>query len=125
MYVDERADPAQRAALADIFLGRAGGTTLTNFAEAIGEVYAVRAASIHLDHTPGRQRIDVDDYVAIRALEPVEVDEVVSCGIPGHDRPGTEMRTEIQRVDDPPLRWEVFGRCGFATGFLYTSDRER
>jgi hypothetical protein len=125
LYVDERADPAQRAALADIFLGRAGGTTLAYFARAIGEVHAVRAASIRLDHTAGRQRIQVDDYVAVRALEPVAVDEVVSCGIPGHDRPGTEMRTEVQRVDDPPLRWEVFGRCGFATDFGYNSDGGR
>jgi hypothetical protein len=49
----------------------------------------------------------------------------VSCGIPGHDRPGTEMLTEVQRVDDPPLRWEVFGRCGFATDFAYRSDGDR
>jgi hypothetical protein len=125
LYVDERADRAQHAALADIFLGRAGGTTLAYFAQAIGEVHAVRAARIGLDHTPGRQRIHVDDHLAVRALRPVEVDEVVSCGIPGHDRPGTEMLTEVQRVDDPPLRWEVFGRCGFATDFAYRSDGDR
>jgi hypothetical protein len=125
LYADERAEPAERAALADIFLGRAGGTTLAYFAQAIGEVHAVRAASIRLDHTAGRQRIQVDDYVAVRALEPVAVDEVVSWGSPGHDRPGTEMRTEVQRVDDPPLRWEVFGRCGFATDFAYNSDGGR
>jgi hypothetical protein len=125
LYVDERADRAQHAALADIFLGRAGGTTLAYFAQAIGEVHAVRAARIGLDHTPGRQRIHVDDHVAVRALRTVEVDEVVSCGIPGHDRPSTEMLTEVQRVDDPPLRWEVFGRCGFATDFAYRSDGDR
>jgi hypothetical protein len=125
LYVDERADHARRAVLADIFLGRAGGTTLAYFAQAIGEVYAVRAADIRLDHSRGRQRIRVDDYVAVRALRPVEVDEPVSCGIPGHDRPGTEMTTEVQRVDDPPLRWEVFGRCGFATDFAYRSDGDR
>ena len=125
LYVDERADPARRAALADIFLGRAGGTTLAYFAQAIGTVYAVRPARIELDHTASRQRIHVDDYVAVRALRPVEVDEVVSCGIPGHDRPGTEMLTDVQRVDDPPLRWEVFGRCGFATDFAYSSHGDR
>lgn len=125
LYVDEHADAAQRAALADIFLGRAGGTTLTYFAQAIGTVYAERAARIRLDHTRGRQRIHVDDYVAVRALEPVEVDVVVSCGIPGHEWPGTEMLTEIQRVDDPPLHWEVVGRCGFATDFAYSSDGDR
>ena len=125
LYVDERADAARRDDLADIFLGRAGGTPLAYFAQAIGEVYAVRPAAIRLDHTTGRQWIRVDDHVAVRALGPVEVDEVVSCGIPGHDRPGTEMTTEVQRVDDPPLRWEVFGRCGFATDFAYRSDGSR
>ena len=85
-YVDERAGPAQRAAPADIFQGRAGGTTLTCFAHAFGEVCAVRAAHIGLDHTPGRQRI---------------------------------------HVDDPPLQWEVLGRCGSATDFAYSSDGDR
>jgi hypothetical protein len=98
---------------------------LAYFAQAIGEVYAVRAARIDLDHDPGRQRIRVDDYVTARALQPVHVDEVVSCGIPGHDRPGTEMLTEIQHIDDPPLHWEVVGRCGFATDFAYRSDGDR
>jgi hypothetical protein len=63
--------------------------------------------------------------VAVRALEPVAVDEVVSWRIPGHDRPGTEMRTAVERVDDPPLRWEVLGPCGFATDFAYNSDGRR
>ena len=46
----------------------------------------------------------------------------VSCGIPGHDRPGEEVRTEVMRVSDRPLDWDVAGRCGFATTFDYSSD---
>jgi len=38
LYIDERASREQHAALAAIFLGRAGGTTLRNFAAAIGTV---------------------------------------------------------------------------------------
>ena len=34
LYVDERRPPSERDALADIFLGRAGGSVLRNFAEA-------------------------------------------------------------------------------------------
>ena len=52
IYVDERGDTQQRQALADIFLGRAGGDTRRNFAAAIGEVYAVRAAKIELGAQP-------------------------------------------------------------------------
>jgi hypothetical protein len=124
LYLDERADDTQQRALADIFLGRAGGTTLANYARAIGEIYCVRTARIHLDHSPDRQQINVDHRVTVRALEPVAVDTPVSCGIPGHDRPGTEVLCETLQVEEPPLRWEVSGRCGFATDFAYRSDRE-
>jgi hypothetical protein len=43
----------------------------------------------------------------------------VTCGIPGHDRAGEELRAEILRVDDPPLRYEVYARCGYTSDFDY------
>jgi hypothetical protein len=46
LHIDERASHEQNAALAAIFLGRAGGATLRNFAAAIGTVHAVRRARI-------------------------------------------------------------------------------
>jgi len=53
LYLDERANPAQREALAQIFLGRPAGTALRNLAAAIGEVYAVRPAKIETrTHAP-------------------------------------------------------------------------
>jgi hypothetical protein len=120
-YIDERAEHDQHEALTAIFLGRAGGTTLRNFAAAIGEVYAVRPARITLQHTAGRERIDVEDVVTVAALTLAPTDAPVSCGIPGHDHPGQEVVTGDFRVDDPPLRWEVSGRCGFVGDFDYTS----
>ncbi|MBI5283505.1 MAG: DUF1326 domain-containing protein [Chloroflexi bacterium] len=122
LYIDERADADQRLALTELFLGRRGGTVFRNFAGAIGEVYAVRPARIELDHTAGSQRISAGAYVTVHASEPVDAGGPVSCGIPGHDRPGQELRTSLQRVDETPLRWEVSGRCGFASDFAYTSD---
>jgi hypothetical protein len=122
LYIDDRATPRQHAALADIFLGRAGGETLRNFASAIGEVYAVRVAHIELDHTPLRERMRVGDFVVAATASVVESEETVSCGIPGHDRTGQEIVAELARVDDPPLRWDVRGRCGFVTDFVYGSD---
>ena len=55
LYVDQGADARQRAAIADIFLGRAGGTVARLYGPAIGEVHAVRPARITLEHTSAPQ----------------------------------------------------------------------
>jgi hypothetical protein len=122
LYIDERATPAQHQVLADMFLGRAGGTTLTNFAAAIGEVRTVRRARIRLDHRSGRQSIAVPAHVVVRVRHPVATDAAVSCAIPGHDHPGQEWVADVMRVTDGPLVWDVTGRCAFATDFAYRSN---
>ena len=122
LYVDDQATPAQHEALGGIFLGRLGGTPSRNFAAAIAEVYAVRPAQIELEHRPRRWLIRASDFVTVRATSPVPSDLPVSCGIPGHDHPGEEVRAELMRVEDDPLRWDVYGRCGFASDFDYASD---
>jgi hypothetical protein len=122
LYVDERAAAVQQQWLVDIFLGRAGGTTLRNFAAAIGEVHAIRPAHIALDHTPGRWRIRTQDWVTVSASDPVDPSETVACAIPGFDHPGQELRADLLQVSDAPLQWAVRGRCGFTTTFDYRSD---
>jgi hypothetical protein len=122
LYVDERATAQQRAALEAIFLGRAGGTALENYAANIEEVLGVRAARIQLDHDSEGRLIRVADAVFVSGAAPHDSDERVSCGIPGHDHPGRELVFAVQRVDDDPLAWEVAGRCGFETRFDYVSS---
>jgi hypothetical protein len=122
LYLDERASGDQAAALEAIFLGRAGGTALANFAAAIGRVHGVRRAAIDLDHARGRQAIQVPDRVEVRARSPVRSEETISCGIPGHDHPGEEWVADVLRVDEGPLSWEVVGRCAFATRFRYAGQ---
>jgi hypothetical protein len=61
LYVDAGADDEQRAALADIFLGRAGGTVARLYGPAIGEVYAIRPARITLEHTAGGPRGELQE----------------------------------------------------------------
>lgn len=122
LFVDDRGEPQQRDALASIFLGRAGGTTLRNFGKAIGEVYAIRTARIRLDHTPAKESMQAGDFVIARTARPVVTGESVTCGIPGHNQPGQEIVTQTFRVRDAPLQWEVTGRCGFASSFDYRSD---
>lgn len=122
LYVDERAGEAERQSLADIFLGRRGGTAFSNYAGAITQVYAVRPAAITLDHRPARWYMKASDFVEVRATQPVAAATTVSCGIPGHDHPGSEVIADVMRVQDEALRWEVHGRCGFVADFDYVAD---
>jgi hypothetical protein len=123
LYVDQGARDGQRAALADIFLGRAGGTVARLYGPAIGEVYAVRPARITLEHTAARKRIDVVGYLTVQAEGDASEPGDVRCGIPGFDHPGTEVHGDTLRSTDPALRWEVRGRrhAAFATDFDYSS----
>jgi len=121
IYLDENGNTQQQRALSDIFLGRAGGGTLKNFAAAIGEVYAVRAARIALEHSPNQERMEVTGFVSAVTAQADLTDQPVSCGIPGHDRPGQEIIADHFWVEDKNLKWEVTGRCGFASDFAYRS----
>jgi hypothetical protein len=108
--------------LTDIFLGRAGGDTLRNFAHAIDDVYAIRLARIDLNHASNHEQMKVGEFVTARTREPVVTDELVFCGVPGAEQPGQEIVAGRFRVDDAPLRWEISGRCGFAKEFTYSSE---
>ena len=123
LYVDEDASDEQREALADIFLGRAGGTVARLYGRAIGEVCAVRPARITLEHTAARKRIDVVGYLTVAAEGAASEPGDVRCGIPGFDHPGTELHGDALQSTDPMLRWEVQGRrhAAFATDFDYRS----
>ena len=70
LYIDDRTDEAQAAALASIFLGHAGGTVAAQYGPAIGEVRAIRRARINIEHVATRKRIDVPGYIVVEAEEP-------------------------------------------------------
>jgi hypothetical protein len=48
--------------------------------------------------------------------------EAVTCVIPGHDRSGAEHHTELLRVSDGPLAFELSGRCAYQSTFAYSSE---
>ncbi len=123
LYVDERADAEQHAALADIFLGRAGGTVAGLYGPAIGTVHAVRPARITLEHVAPRKRVGVVGYVTLEGLGAASEAGDVQCGIPGYDHPGTELHGRGLQAADPLLRFEVRGRrhASFFTDFDYSS----
>src|SRR5262249_43252701 len=121
LYLDERSSDEQFAALTKIFLGRAGGTAFENFGARIANTYAVRRAAIELDHRPRRWFIRASTWVEVRASRTVPSELPVSCGIPGHDRPGNELLADALSVHDAPLDFHVRGRCGFHADFDYSS----
>ena len=105
LYVDERGDADQRAALEAIITGRLGGTPLAQFPWAFKESrqLAVRAVPIEVDHQARRGWFRAGEYVSVRVGDPVADQEPVTCVIPGHDRKGTERHGELLRVSDGPL----------------------
>jgi hypothetical protein len=123
LYVDDSADVLQLEALADIFLGRAGGSVAELYGPAIGEVLAVRRARITLDHMAARKRIDVVGLLSVEAEGAASAPADVRCGIPGFDHPGTELYGDVLRSEDAALQWEVRGRrhAAFATDYNYSS----
>ena len=103
--------------LADILLGRFGGEhvrTLPWVRKPTASV-EVRRARIELDDG----HVRVGDAVRLRATTPYETDSTVSCIVPGHDRPGTELINDELVVDDSPFAFELRGTCAFMREFDY------
>ncbi len=123
LYVDDHAADAQVAVLADIFLGRAGGSVAALYGPAIGTVHAVRRARISLEHVEPRKRIDIVGYLEVVAHGEASEPGDVRCGIPGFDHPGTELYGDTLTSDEPALRWAITGKrnAAFTTDFDYRS----
>ena len=118
LFVDEGADEARQADLADVFLGRIGGDTHRLFGRAIREVSMVRPAAIRLIHEPGRWRIGVSTFVEVRSTVAATVQGPVTCGISDH-APGTELISDVLSVAAPPFEWNLKEQCAFASSFVY------
>lgn len=123
LYVDERGDADQRAALEAIITGRLGGTALAQFPWAFKESrrLGVRAVPIEVDHQARNGWFRAGEYVTVRVGEPVAGQAPVTCVIPGHDRTGTERHGELLAVSDGPLGFELSGRCAYQSTFYYSS----
>jgi hypothetical protein len=121
LYVDERGDEAQREALAEIFLGRRGGTAVDHFPWAWkpSELVAVRPTAIEIDHTPGRGWFRAGGSVRVRVSGPYAGSETVTCVIPGHERQGRELVVDELTVHDGLLDFEFSGRCAYESSFDY------
>ena len=122
LYVDERGDDAQRAALEEIMLGRSGGPHILKlpWVRKPSEVIAVRPALIEL--AIDGKSLRVADRAELRVSRRADKGHAVACGIPGYERGGEEYFADELRVDDDPYSWELHGNCAFATTFDYASE---
>ncbi len=105
--------------LAEILLGRVRGRHVLTlpWVRKPSTIVAVRRTKIEL----GEGEVRAGDAVRLRAVRPVSTQETVSCIVPGHDRPGTELYADEIVVDDPPFAFELHGTCAFTRDFEYTS----
>ncbi len=124
VHIDERGDELQQAALADLLTGQLGGESVLGlpWLRKPSELLDVKASRIEIDHDGAEHELRIGGTVELRASRPVETSEVVSCVIPGHHHPGTELYTDTFVVDDGPFEWELSDRCAFVTDFEYRSD---
>jgi hypothetical protein len=122
MYVDERAQPAQHAALEAVYTGGLGGDALTHFPWAWKEAVRidVKPAEIEVSHEPRRQWLRIRDHVTVRIRDRWAGPETVTCVIPGHEQSGEELVADELLVDDGPLQFEYAGSCGYAARFDYS-----
>ena len=123
LHVDERADEPRRAALEDVFVGRLGGTPLSQFPWAFkpSNLLAVVPSRIEIDHTPGRGWFRAGSSVSVKIAAPYETQSPVTCIIPGHDRTGREVVAEALEVHNEYLDFSYSGRCGYEATFEYSS----
>jgi hypothetical protein len=121
LYLDERSDGEQRAALEAIFTGRLGGDAEDRFPWAWkpSELLAVRPVAIEIDHSRRRQRLRIRDHVSVRIRDRHAGGQAVTCVIPGHEQPGEELVADELVVDDGPLQFGYRGTCGYAATFDY------
>jgi hypothetical protein len=121
VYLDERANAEQRAALEAIYTGALGGDALTHFPWAWknASCLEVRPVAIEVSHEPRRQWLRVRNHVSVRIRDRYSGPEMVTCVIPGHDRAGEELVAEELQVSDGPLQFEYHGNCGYGATFDY------
>lgn len=119
LYVDERADGAQHAALTDIYTGKSGGTHVLKlpWVSKPSELIDVRSARIELNDDSRTLR--VGSVGGIRVSRRADDGKAVACGIPGYGRGGAEYYADELSVHDDPYNFELSGNCAFATTFEY------
>ena len=126
LYVDDRGNDVQRAALQGIFSGADGGH-LANLRPLIAEVLGVRPARITFDQGANTMfRFEVDG-AASTEIEPIQGQGGGTTEIKGHPlavspgQPVTVSRASHLTINDHGITCDIAGRNGFFAPFAYQS----
>ena len=125
LHVDAAGDDAQRAALADVFLGRLGGPQGRR--AAVGAEDAASGGGAHRTRSSSWRTVRVTCCASAKRCarvptRPAAPDSAVRCVIPGYDEPGRELVADELVVHDDPFSWELTENCAFASRFAYASE---
>jgi uncharacterized protein DUF1326 len=123
IHVDSRGDDDQRAALSSILLGRLGGDDVLGlpWVRKPSDLLDVTASALEIASGPDGHELRIGNAIVVDAKRPVPTDETVSCIVPGHHRPGTELFADELTARDGQFQWELEGTCAFAGDFDYAS----
>ena len=67
----------------------------------------------------GAGDVEVGEEIRLRAVMSYQTESTVSCIVPGHDHPGTELVNDEVIVNDGRFSFELHGTCGFTRDFEY------
>jgi len=104
--------------LEEILLGRFGGEHIRTLPWVRKPTTSVEVRGARIEFGEGDVR--VGEAIRLRATTPFETESNISCIVPGHDRPGTELINDEVVVRDSPFEFELHGTCAFTRDFEYT-----
>jgi hypothetical protein len=104
-------------ALGEILLGRLGGEHILKLPWVRKRAASVSVRAAQVEFGPGEAR--VGEAIVLRATTPYDTKSTVSCIVPGHEAPGTELINDVLLVDAPPFAFELHGTCAFTRAFDY------
>jgi hypothetical protein len=105
------------AELGQILLGRHGGEHIETLPWVRKRTASIEVRQARVAFGEGEARVGGE--VRLRATTPFVTDAIVSCIVPGHDRPGTELVNDEVVVDDGVFDFELRGTCAFRRDFEY------
>lgn len=126
VYVDDRADEAQNAALMKIFGGQAGGHP-ARLATHIGSIAGVRTVPIEFKVEGGRHSLKIPDIADVgiepflgQGDTPVQVENHPLCIAPGF--PGTISKSSHLEYSDHGMTWSLTEKTGLFSPFAYSDQ---